>query len=267
MSSFQKIVKYFAIALAVFLIVNIVSGIVLGINFVSNMFSSNTNSNLDKVDISSNYKALDIELDSINIIIKNGKKFKIETDSDNISFREIGDKLLVTEKKESWLPKKAVNDLVIYVPNDYIFDNILIENGAGRIEIESLKTNNLDFDLGVGKVNINELIVYDTTEVDGGVGEVVIENSSINNLDFDIGVGNVLLDAEVTGESEISSSIGEVTLGLVGTSEDYSINVEKGIGKIIISEEEIRSDVVYGNGLNKLDLSGGIGNIKVEFKR
>lgn len=267
MSNFQKIIKYFAIALAVFLIFNIISGIVLGIGFVSNIFSFGTSDNLSKVDISDTYKVLDIELESINIIIKNGKRFKIETDSDNISFREVGEKLLVTEKKESWLPKKAVDDLIIYVPNNYLYDNILIENGAGRIEVESLKTNNLELELGAGKVNINELFVYDNTDIDGGVGEVVIENGIVNNLDFDMGVGSVLLNLEIVGDSEISSGVGEVTLGLVGASNDYSLNVNKGIGKITISGEEIKSDTMYGNGLNKLDLNGGIGNINVDFTR
>jgi len=267
MSNFQKIVKYFAIALAVFLIFNIISGIVLGISFVGNIFSFGTSGNLDKVDVSGIYKVLDIELESINIIIKDGKKFKIETDSDNITFREVGEKLLITEKKSSWLPKKPVDDLIIYVPNNYIFENILVENGAGRIEVESLKTNHLELELGAGKVNINELFVYNTTDIDGGVGEIVIENGSVNNLDFDMGVGSVILNLEITGDSEISSGVGEVTLGLVGTSDNYCINVEKGIGKIEIDGEEIKSDTMYGNGLNKLDLNGGIGNIKVDFIR
>ena len=146
-----------------------------------------------------------------------------------------------------------------------IVENVLIENGTGRIEVDSLKSNNLDFDLGVGKVNINEVFVYNSAELDGGVGEVIVERGSINNLDFDIGVGNVSLEAEITGNSEISSGIGEVVLGLVGSSESYSINVEKGIGKIMISGENVKNDTVYGNGLSKLDLSGGIGNIKVDF--
>jgi len=82
-----------------------------------------------------------------------------------------------------------------------------------------------------------------------------------------MGVGSVILNLEITGDSEISSGVGEVTLGLVGTSDNYCINVEKGIGKIEIDGEEIKSDTMYGNGLNKLDLNGGIGNIKVDFIR
>ncbi len=40
-----------------------------------------------------------------------------------------------------------------------IFDKVKLEAGAGKIEIESLKSNDLTLELGAGKVTINELIV------------------------------------------------------------------------------------------------------------
>ena len=251
--------------MAVFFIFNIVTGIVLGLSFISNIFSNDINGKLDSVKVSSNYKVLDIELESINIIIKNSDRFKLETDSDNISVREIGEKLLITEKKGSWLPKKATSDLIVYIPNDFVFENVLIENGAGRIDVESLKTNNLELDLGAGKVTFNKLIVHNNTDIDGGVGEIVIEDGVVNNLDFDIGIGKVTLNLDINGNSEIDSGIGDVDLKLLGNINDYKINLEKGIGKIELDSKNITSSTSYGSGNNIIDINGGIGNIEVDF--
>ena len=55
-------------------------------------------------------------------------------------------------------------NLILYVPDDMIFDKVKLEAGAGKIEIESLKSNDLTLELGAGKVTINELIVLNKSK-------------------------------------------------------------------------------------------------------
>lgn len=265
MSSFQKIIKYIAIAFAALLIFSITSGIISLISYFSNGFSNKLNNNLDKIKISDNYEILDIELNNINILIKEGKKLKIETDSKNINIKEIGNKLLITEKKNSWLPKQPSTDLIIYVPSNYTFKEISIENGAGRLDIDYIKTNELELELGAGKVNINELNVYKESSIDSGAGEIIINSGLVNNLDFDMGIGKVELNLKITGKSEIDSGIGEMKLNLLGSNDDYKINLDKGIGKVKIDNQDVFDSSIYGNGENTINISGGIGNITINY--
>ena len=92
-------IKYIAIAFAVFIIFSIISGVIAGVSALGNLFSNDKNNyDLDEIKVGSSYKVLDIELNSVNILIKRANKFSIETDSDNISFKEVGNRLLITEK-------------------------------------------------------------------------------------------------------------------------------------------------------------------------
>ena len=267
MSSFQKVIKYIAISLAMFIIFNIISLLINGVSFISGGFSKGNLNGLNKVDVGNKYEVLDIELTAVNIFIKEGKKFKIETDSDNLNIKEVGNKLLIIDKKTGWLPKKAENDLVIYVPKDYIFDEVLIENGVGRLDVDYLNAKELELELGAGQVNLNRLNVVNFTSIDSGAGEVVIKAGSVNNLDLDMGIGKVKLNLEVIGNSEIDAGIGELNLVLLGNDEDYKINVDKGIGNVEINGESVDAETTVGNGDNIIDIDGGVGNINVDFRK
>ena len=265
MSGFQKLIKYIAIAFAIYLIFNIISILIGGVSILSGVLSNDVTGNLNKIKVDDSYKVLDIELESINILIKEGKKFKVETDSDNVSLKEVGDKLLITNKKENWKPKKVDSDIVIYVPNSYVFDYVIIENGAGRIDIDYINTKELELDLGAGKVDINKLIVSKEASIEGGAGEIIINDGIINNLEFDMGLGKVYTKAKLVGDSEINAGIGEVEIDLVGNISDYSMNISKGIGSVKIAGEDVKSGNL-GTGSNFIDINGGIGTIDIDFK-
>lgn len=266
MSSFQKVIKYIAIAFAALIIFNIISGIVSGVSVLSGIFSNDVNNNLNKLDVDNNYRVLDIEVGSVNILIKKGKRFKVETDSDNISFKEVGSKLLITEKESSFLPKKVKNDLVIYIPDSYVFDEISIENGAGRVDVDYISADELELDLGAGKVNINKLNVNNEVSIDGGAGEIVVESGLVKNLDLDMGVGRVELNLEIVGTSEIDAGVGEVDLTLLNNSDSYKININKGIGEIVVDGRKMSDNSYYGSGENVINVDGGVGNINIDFE-
>lgn len=265
MSNFQKVIKYIAIALAVLIIFSIISLIMNGIGSLGN-FNVGNNMKLDKLKVADKYDVLDIELTNVNIVIKEGKKFGVESDSDNVVLKEIGNKLLITEKKSSIIPKRPSSDLIIYVSDNLVFDEVMIENGAGRIDVDYIKTNELELDLGAGKVNINKLYVYHEASIDSGAGEVIVEDGSINNLDFDMGIGKIELNLKITGNSDIDAGVGDMKINLLGNRDDYSLNIDKGVGLLKVDGEKVDNSNIYGNGDNVINIDGGIGNIDVNFK-
>lgn len=267
MTTAQKIIKYFAIGLAFAIILGILSCIMFGLSTISNFFGDKESTIEDLKDIginSNDVSVLDIDIMYANLIIKKGDTLVAQTNNEHITTTNNGNKLIIKEKKHISFNNNS--DLIVYVPEDLIFDGVSINAGAGKIEVESLTTKILEFDLGAGKTTIDNLVVLGSAEIDGGAGQTTISNSSINNLDLDTGVGKCTLVSELIGKNNIDVGVGKLDITLLGEKEDYRIIAEKGLGSIKLDNEEIKSKKVYGNGVNNIDISGGIGSIDIKFK-
>lgn len=265
MSKSQKIIKYFAIILAIGIIINIfgvIAQVVIAINSSVNYKSNDTSF---FVDIAGNYdtKILDIEVSTCNLEIKAGEEFKLETNNKHLKSKQDGDKLYVKEESYSFFKRNRKTNLVIYVPDSLVFDNVYIENGAGTIDVDTLKTNALNLNLGAGKVYIDNLVVRDETNIDGGAGQITIDNSSLNNLDLDMGVGKFTINASLQGKNKISAGVGELKLNLLDGLNNYKIKVDKGIGSCKLNGSNMTDDTYYGNGRNIIEIDGGVGSINV----
>lgn len=263
MTKTQKIIKYLALAFAFSIIFSIISSIMYGLLSVSNIFDKDdyVTENMEELKINENTSFLDIEVSSVNIIIKQGEKLKAETNNKYINIKEKNNKLFITEKKHNLIGKKINSDLVVYVPQEFMFDGVSIESGAGQINIEKLSTRNLDLELGAGKVTITNLNVVDSTSIEGGAGQISILNGEINNLELDMGVGELSLSSKITGNSEIDAGVGKIKLNLMGT--DYKIKVDKGVGSATINGESVKTNTYYGVGNNIIDIDGGVGSIQI----
>ncbi|MGN1444092.1 MAG: hypothetical protein ACI4XE_09625, partial [Acutalibacteraceae bacterium] len=71
--------------------------------------------------------------------------------------------------------------------------------------------------------------------------------------------------SRIEGKSNLNYGIGEANLTLLGSREDYQIELDKGIGEARLEGESMRDDSVYGAGKNKIEIDGGIGAINIEF--
>lgn len=270
MRGVQKIIKYLAVAFAMLLTFNIISGVVAGISALSSIFINKDNyeetDEIKTLTIDGEPKLLNIDISSSNMVIKIEDTFKVETTNKYIECKQKNNIIYITEKDHNWFNNSNTSQLVIYIPSNITLDNVNINTIAGKVDIEKLSTKILNLDLGAGKVSINNLTVLSNTEIDSGAGEVIINNSNLNNLDLSIGVGKFTLNAKLSGNSEIDHGIGEATLNLIGTETDYQIHLDKGLGSAVINGNDIKDDQTVGNGMNKIDIDGGIGNINIDFK-
>ena len=268
MSGLQKIIKYLAIAFAIFLIFSIISGIMYGFSFIGTLFDDNKSSiteKLNDLEINKNTLLLDINVLSSNIVIKKGDAFKAETNNKYINSKQDNNKLYITEKKHNWFNNSDNNELIIYVPDDFVFDGVLIDAGAGKVSIEVLSTKKLYLNLGAGKVDINNLNVSEIAKIDGGAGDLNISAIDIHNLDLNMSIGDLSLIAKLTGDNKIDSGVGKTDLSLIGTLEDYEISLDKGLGKATINGENVEDNNTYGMGINKIDIDFKIGNVNIDF--
>ena len=273
MTSAQKIIKYIAVAFAIFLVITIISSILGAFYVMSGIFGLKNDikiqtteemiiTNLDTNDL----ETLEINVAFSNLTMKIGKYFKVETNSDDIKCEQNGKSLEIKEKKYKWFSSNNSNEILIYIPEDFEFEKIKINSGAGKINIENLNTKKLDFELGAGETEIDNLNISKSCNIDGGAGKLDILSGKINNLDLDMGVGKINLCSTLIGKSEIDAGIGNLNINLQGNKDDYKIKSDKGIGSIKIDRREILDGEVYGNGDNSIEVNGGIGSIEITLE-
>lgn len=269
MTSGQKIIKYIAIAIAIFLIINII-GIILtifaGLGIFFNVKEAITNTeNFEEV--IDNYPIeeitnLDIEINYSKLEIKNGDTFKIECNNEKIYTEKKGNKIEIKEKN-NWFNKQETSNITIYIPENKIFERTEIEAGAGEINIDKLQTNNLTFSIGAGKVQINELEVFEKAEIEGGAGKADIISGELHNLDLEMGLGELNLTTKLIGNNVIEQGIGKLSINLTDNIENYKIRTSKGLGSITIDGNEVQDGNTYGNGENNIRIEGGMGAIEI----
>ena len=271
MTSFQKIVKYGAIAFAALLAVNIVFGIIWGVGSLAGFLGLNNNENIMddmKTIITDNtsFQELEIKLGFTSLEIKEGTEFKVETNNSKIEYENKNGKVTIKEKTGFFvLHNSKISNLVIYIPSDMNYLNkIDIEAGAGTIYISNLKTDEFNFDQGAGKVYIENLTVLKDANIDGGAGKMEIISSNFNNIDLDLGAGEFILEAILTGTNEIDSGVGSVRISLLDGIDNYTIKASKGLGSIKIDGKGITNNITYGNGSTFLQVYGGVGSITID---
>lgn len=261
MNGLQKLVKYFAVALACFLIVSIIS---IAVSFMaslgdvfSNKIEPRTSINLD------NYSSyLDVDVSSSSLEIRSGDSFLVSSTSDDVSVVSDDEKIVIKEKKGFNFNKD--NLVIVTVPYDYSFDFVSISVGVGKVKIAELVTDKFYCDMGIGSAVIERLNVKDEAVIDGGIGKIRINDGVLNNFNYDMGIGDVIINSKVTGKSEIDGGIGDISLKLLDSASSYTFDVSSGIGSVYLNGFVIKGDTVSGNGVNDISVSSGIGSIKID---
>lgn len=272
MTSLQKIIKYIAIAFAIFLIVNIITAILFGIYSLGNLLGLKDSENITQENLKTissditEISKISIECGFTNLQIKSGDIFKVETNNLKISFSENNGNIRIKEENHNWISNRnnPTSQLIIYIPQDLkTLEKVKIESGAGEVNINNLETEILDLEVGAGGVYIENLNVKEKLKLDGGAGKTEIKNSEINNLDAEMGVGEFILQGKLIGKNKIDSGIGAIKINLEDEISNYTIKSRKGIGSISLDGKKIESDITYGSGENTLDIEGGIGSIDI----
>lgn len=277
MKSGQRIIKYFAIVLAILIIISIASAILIGLNIFSGILGLTrvdsvskenseilTSGEIEKYFENNQINSMKIELYYSNLIIKEGNNFYVEANTSNIEYKQNNNQLVVKEKNANLFNTNNQRNITITVPMDKMLNSVSIEAGAGEIQINKMSTQNLNLEIGAGKVTIQDLQVTQKAKIEGGAGKVEILSGEITDLDLDMGVGDFTLSTTLYGNNKIDAGIGKLELTLSNGLENYIIRANKGVGSIKINGNEVSNNVEYGNGETHLKINGGMGSIEVK---
>lgn len=274
MSAFQKTIKYLAMAFAIFLTVSIIAGILSVFGFFGGFFGGfggvfsgddAVSKDIETYAVSADISSLEVKINAANFVIKQGKSFSVESNLKHLTVEDKGGILSIKETKE-FNGMYAGAKLTLYVPANTNFDKVIINTGAGRVNVDYLSADTVELELGAGEVKIDTLIANNDAYINGGAGQVSVLGGALHNLDLDMGIGQFDLTSAITGNSKFDLGIGESNIDIIGKKDDYKFNLEKGIGDIRIDGAKIPETRGLGNGENVIDVSGGIGTINIKFK-
>lgn len=268
MTNSQKVIKYLALALAVIIIVGIVSGISSAFSGLSYLFmnSNGTTAQLNDFNINNELNSIDIDVSAAELEIKIGNKFNVQSNIENLSVKEKDGVLKISEAVKIWSNHNETPVLQVTIPSGFVFKKSQIETGVGSVYIESMLSKEIVLDFGAGEVKIDALTAYEKAKIDCGAGKVTISDGALNNLDLDMGVGQLNLTSALSEKSDFDCGVGSAYITLLGQESDYSIHIDKGIGSVKVNDKNVKDSTVYGLGANNVDIDCGVGDVDILFQ-
>ncbi|HHV12728.1 MAG TPA: DUF4097 domain-containing protein [Clostridiales bacterium] len=282
MNSFQRTIKYIAIGFAVLLAVGIVSAIVnVGLaiaSAVSGSYAFHQTENVGFSEAFTGVSSLEVRNSTGKLWIREGDTFKVEAENVSRGFEARVTKdgtLTVSDDNRGfkflWFRFNGIGSpnstITVYLPKDFVAEDVRLETGAGNVEIEGLRTDRLVLSAGAGNIDGSN-ITAGKVKVDGGVGNIEFENVSFSDSDFDCGVGNLSVEGTILGKNKFDCGIGDVKLDLSGDVNAYGIKVDAGVGTIRLNGEKISDEHRYNtNAPNSIDIDGGVGNVTIEISQ
>lgn len=276
MSTFQKVIKYASITLAVFLTVGILSGIVGVISGVISIFSNGEDEyKLNYVKDFTDVEQLDISNGVGEITIRPGDGFKVEGRNVSKNFKAyVNNGTLIVEEKDSdkkffWFIFGSGNNkssVTVYVPSDFNAKKIKIDSGTGKITLEDLSTDYLQINGGVGEIN-GQNITAKAVKAKGGVGDMTFRDVNFTDVDFDNGVGDLEIDGIIIGKSEFECGVGNIKLNINGNRKDYALIFDDNLGSIRVNGQKVSSEYRDSfSAKHTISIDGGVGDVKIDFK-
>lgn len=222
MSVFQKMIKMAATFFAIFLTVAIISGIGKAAFEIIRVFTESGEQTVSQ--ILENYdgeaiRNLDIDNAVGKLVIKAGENFQVEGISVGGKFKsEISKKGTLRIKSKGILTGRLVEllngtlerkepEVTISVPEDFEFNEIIIDSGVGELNVEGISFKELDLDCGIGDIYLL---------LNGEVSDY--------NFNIDSGIGTIYLDGEKISDTKIKDKSARST-----------VEIDGGIGDVYIS--------------------------------
>lgn len=188
--------------------------------------------NKSQTEIDEVYTSLDIEYGAGELKIYYDDVEKVQIEQENVTkFDSYVDEGVLHIKGENGSVSSSDAVLVVVIPKGMKFDEVDLELGASKAEIDGLVANSIDIEVGAGKADVLNL---DAT-----------------NLSADVGVGQLVITA-------------------VGKETDYNYKVECGIGSVKIGGQFYQGigtekNITYQGASRFMDVECGIGEIQIQF--
>ncbi len=291
MNSLQRVIKYCAIGFAILLaigiitfMVNIVYGIVTfssggGLHSFKRIRNSE-NQEIKTVNFDETFTGvtgLDIDNSTGNLKIVEGDTFRVEGIDvfEGFNAEVDGNGTLMVSDNESGFHFFGIDfngfnspnsKITVYVPADFVADEVRIETGAGAVTLESLSADYLYISAGAGNIKGSSLIA-EKVKFEGGVGSINLEDVNFKNTSFECGVGNVSISGVLLEDNKFDCGVGEVDLELSGNVNDYDLDIDSGVGTVRVNGKKIEEQEHTNRSAdNSIEVDGGVGGVRIDIE-
>lgn len=216
-------------------------------------------------DVSPDIRSMNIKINAAELTIRQADRFFVQT---NLRYVKVTENAGVLHIREEMDHASGYNNamLTIYLPQGMEFENLTVETAAAKLTADRLCAGKLKLALGAGDTKIGYLSASAVADIDGGAGKLTISDGSLRNLELEMDVGKLELRSALQGNCELTLNVSGSDITLLGSREDYTLELEKGLGKITVDGKEVTDFGISGSGQNHVEIEGGVGIVKLKFE-
>lgn len=243
--------KYIVVGSLLMALILFVVGIGLnGISQLKNNYFSNDIYDV-REEVFEGINNLKIETDGCKVIFKEHTEtsllVRMENSNQNIDIKKENNTLEIENSFNFF--NRNNQTLIIYIPKDFIFNQVDLDMDASNINIDKLSTNNLEIDIDATNFEANYLIC--------------------NNIDVNIDAGKIKIASLDSQNSQFNCDIGDIDVSMTGNENDYTYYVSNDIGSVKVGSYNyngISDDYSFTSGNKIIDVSCDLGNIDIKME-
>lgn len=271
MSGIQKVIKYCAMAFAIFLtvvifgaIVSVVLGVTTGIAGVNFLMGEDK----ERIDLAQEYTLEEVNNLGIRnvlvdcnaeITVEQGEKLAIEASNvtDEYEIRCSNGKFSIVQETPGiqvnwlffWEDATEREQVVVTIPVDFSPEQVKVNSGSGKVLLENFQTDNLTVDSGSGSVAVSD-VTTKRMHIDSGSGKVSLTRTDAEETGLITGSGGISAEEAKLGRLKLDSGSGSVTFRNVVAE---NAEVDSGSGSVLM-EGKLTGDCEFETGSGSLTL-------------
>lgn len=271
MNGIQKVIKYCAMAFAIFLtvvifgsIVSVVLGVTTGIAGVNYLVGEDK----ERINLAQEYtleEAKSIGIQSIlvdcnaEITVRQGEKLAIEATNVTDEYMLLckNGKFSIVQKEPNihlnWIFSFAGiserETVAVTIPTEFHPEQIKVNSGSGKVLLECFQADSLVVDSGSGSVALSD-VQAKRMNIDSGSGRVTLARTNAEETGLVTGSGGISIEEAKLGKLRLDSGSGSVTMREVVAEE---VMVDSGSGSVLV-EGKLTGKCEFETGSGSLTL-------------
>lgn len=221
-------------------------------------------------EITSEIHTLKIQISAADFTIEHGDSFYVESNLNSLSVSESNGALVIVDEEHSLSGIHSTDytdaKLKLCIPAGVVFTSVDITTGAARLTADALSANSVALKLGAGNVQFGCLNAYSDADITGGAGQITVASGILHDLELKVGVGELNLTTSLRGNSDLEFGVGKSNLTLIGSKDNYRVDIEKGIGSVSVDGLSVSDFGGSKYGQNYVAIHGGVGDINIVFQ-
>ncbi len=209
------------------------------------------NGSMETIELTEKAKVIDIDGERVDINIEEKEIESIEIEvSENIKSyaNPEGNTIKVDLDGKRWKYNEC-GRIDIFLPKDYELDELKIDLGVGKLDVQGILATELDIEVGVG--------------------EGKLENVQATNIEGNVSVGSLEISGDFTGDVKLECGVGDLMFSDEASLDEFHRVVEIGLGSVDINGEKhmgSMSTSESAKGARLLEVECGLGRVEIELE-